>query len=77
MKINIGQIIKLYRYKQNMTQSELAEGICSVSHLSKIENGSKEANQDTINLLLERLGISQEKLSQRRVICCHFWMSFK
>ncbi|MEH7802743.1 helix-turn-helix transcriptional regulator, partial [Bacillus pumilus] len=54
MKINIGQIIKLYRYKQNMTQSELAEGICSVSHLSKIENGSKEANQDTINLLLER-----------------------
>lgn len=65
MKINIGQIIKLYRYKQNMTQSELAEGICSVSHLSKIENGSKEANQDTINLLLERLGISQEKLSQK------------
>ncbi|WP_144522559.1 transcriptional regulator [Bacillus pumilus] len=65
MKINIGQIIKLYRYKQNMTQSELAEGICSVSHLSKIENGSKEANQDTINLLLERLGISQETLSQK------------
>ncbi|MFX0112798.1 helix-turn-helix domain-containing protein, partial [Bacillus pumilus] len=47
-----------------MTQSGLAEGICSVSHLSKIENGSNEANQDTINLLLERLGISQETLSQ-------------
>ncbi|MGE6631776.1 helix-turn-helix domain-containing protein [Bacillus sp. NPDC077027] len=65
MKMNIGQIIKLYRYKLKLTQSELADGICSVSHLSKIENGSKEANQDTINLLLARLGISQETLSQK------------
>ncbi|MFF2753482.1 tetratricopeptide repeat protein [Psychrobacillus sp. NPDC058041] len=56
--MQIGSLIKYYRLKQEMTQSTLAMGICSVPHLSKIENNSKEANRETIRLLLERLTIS-------------------
>ncbi len=52
-----GSLLKYYRTKANLTQSELAEGICSIPHLSKIENNHKEANKETIRLLFERLQI--------------------
>ena len=55
--MKVGSLIKYYRTKQGLTQSELVEGICSVPHLSKIEHNEKEANDQTINLLLQRLGI--------------------
>jgi tetratricopeptide (TPR) repeat protein len=41
-----------------MTQEKLCKGICSVSYLSKIENDKAEASIDTINHLLQRLGIN-------------------
>jgi tetratricopeptide (TPR) repeat protein len=56
--LNLGLIIKGYRRKKQLTQESLSHGICSVSHLSKIENGHKEAYKDTINLLLQRLEIN-------------------
>lgn len=56
--MKVGSLIKYYRTKQGMTQSELVEGICSVPHLSKIENNGKEANRQTIDLLLNRLGVN-------------------
>lgn len=43
-----------------MTQAELADGICSIPHLSKIENTIYKANHATASLLLERLGINIE-----------------
>ncbi|RDU36880.1 transcriptional regulator [Neobacillus piezotolerans] len=46
-----------------MTQKELADGICSIPHLSKIEHNSKEGNKETIALLLERLGIEIEDVA--------------
>lgn len=55
--MRIGSLIKFYRTKRGLTQTSLANGICSVPHLSKIENNSKEANVETIRLLLERLKI--------------------
>lgn len=58
--MNVGSIIKHHRVKQAMTQKELCEGICSISHLSKIENNSKEVNRETLNMLLERLHIKLE-----------------
>jgi len=54
--MKVGSLIKYYRTKQGLTQSELVEGICSVPHLSKIEHNEKEANDQTIHLLLQRLG---------------------
>ncbi|MFD1739055.1 helix-turn-helix domain-containing protein [Bacillus salitolerans] len=55
-----GIIIRYNRVKQGLTQEELAKGICSVSHLSKIESGKYEANRDTIKLLFKRLSIITE-----------------
>ncbi|ENQ3105120.1 helix-turn-helix transcriptional regulator [Bacillus cereus] len=59
--MGIGKIIYYHRKKQCKTQEQLCNGICSVTHLSKIENNSKEANLDTLKLLCERLGISIEE----------------
>ncbi|WP_144463082.1 helix-turn-helix domain-containing protein [Siminovitchia fortis] len=63
-KMNIGAMIKYHRQLRNMTQSELCNGICSVTHLSKFENYNKEVNQETIMLLLERLGISLDSIQR-------------
>lgn len=40
-----------------MTQKELVQGICSISHLSKIERGITEYSKEMITLLSERLQI--------------------
>ncbi|MCU9614813.1 helix-turn-helix transcriptional regulator [Caldibacillus lycopersici] len=53
----IGKRIKYHRLKLNMTQSELSDGIISVSYLSKIENGTAEPDMDVIGLLCKRLKI--------------------
>ncbi|WP_210366104.1 tetratricopeptide repeat protein [Bacillus sp. REN3] len=62
--MRFGPLIKFYRTQKGMTQKELANGICSVPHLSKIEANTKEANQETIGLLLERLGVNIQSLSE-------------
>ncbi|QSF45350.1 helix-turn-helix domain-containing protein [Paenibacillus tianjinensis] len=53
-----GKIIKHYREKQQLTQRELGQGICSVTHLSKIERGITEYSPEIIDLLCERLQIN-------------------
>lgn len=52
-----GKIIKHYRRKANMTQEVLGRGICSATHISKIERGLTEYATEIINLLSERLQI--------------------
>ncbi|WP_042461095.1 helix-turn-helix domain-containing protein [Neobacillus dielmonensis] len=63
--MEFGALIKYYRTQKGITQAELAKGICSVPHLSKIENNSKEANKDTIGLLLDRLNVSLEEIEEK------------
>lgn len=53
-----GKIIKHYREKQQLTQRELGHGICSVTHLSKIERGITEYSSEIIDLLCGRLNIN-------------------
>ncbi|MGM0838054.1 MAG: helix-turn-helix domain-containing protein [Bacillota bacterium] len=55
-----GKIIKFYRELQNMKQSVLGYGICSMSHISKIERGLTEVSKETIDLLSDRLGIDMK-----------------
>ncbi|MEC5424341.1 helix-turn-helix domain-containing protein [Virgibacillus sp. C22-A2] len=55
--IEIGSFIKLQRTKQEMTQGDLAQGIVSLSYLSKIENLKTEASPEIIQMLCTRLGI--------------------
>lgn len=58
MNETFGQQIRLLRTKQKIKQLELAQGICSVSYLSKVENDSILPSEDIKRLLLERLGVN-------------------
>ncbi|MGE8203890.1 helix-turn-helix domain-containing protein [Heyndrickxia sp. NPDC080065] len=55
-----GKIIKFYRERQNMMQKDLGSGICSSTHISKIERGLTEVSKETIELLAKRLGIDMK-----------------
>ncbi|HDX9578270.1 TPA: helix-turn-helix transcriptional regulator [Bacillus pseudomycoides] len=65
MQQNLGKLGKQIFYKrlqQKMTQEELCQGICSVSYLSKIENGKIEASEEILQLLCTRLEIAVSDL---------------
>lgn len=59
LEFEVGELIKYYRKKSNMTQSELCKDICSVSHLSKIENGVYQPNKEILDLLIVKLDIGK------------------
>ncbi len=50
----LGSILKHKRMEMNLTLEEGAEGICSISYLSKIENNLIKPNQKYIDSLRER-----------------------
>ncbi|MFZ3591778.1 tetratricopeptide repeat protein [Bacillus sp. DJP31] len=55
--MSIGEKIRLYRLNKGLTQSELSNGIISVSYLSKIETNQINTNEETLILLFDRLGM--------------------
>lgn len=59
--MNIGSVIKYYRLKNNLTQSQLADGICSISHLSKIESNTYTPHEETYEALLSKMGVQLKK----------------
>ncbi len=62
----IGKQVFYKRLQQKMTQEELCQGICSVSYLSKIENGKIEASEEILQLLCTRLEIAVTDLRDVR-----------
>lgn len=50
-----GMLIYQERIRRNWSQQGLCKGICTVSYLSKIENGKTIPSQDILELLLARL----------------------
>jgi len=60
--MEIGKLLKFHRLEKGMTQDEVAESIVSVSYLSRIENNKTTADQDTIALLFEKVGINFKDL---------------
>lgn len=62
-----------------LTQSELAEGVISVSYLSKIENNQNYPSEEVYTLLYRRLGISpleEENLGDFGLVQkCHIWFN--
>ncbi|MDY0410186.1 helix-turn-helix domain-containing protein [Paracerasibacillus soli] len=56
-----GRIIKFYREKYGMTQEQLGLGICSTTHISKIERGLTEYSPEITSLLAKRLHIHMEQ----------------
>ncbi|MED1862537.1 helix-turn-helix transcriptional regulator [Fictibacillus nanhaiensis] len=57
-----GEKIKYYRDKLNLTQKVLADGICSISYLSKIENNSILPTEETLTFLCKKLHIDVNEL---------------
>jgi HTH-type transcriptional regulator, quorum sensing regulator NprR len=58
--MSLGTLVKFYREKNELTQEELGKGICSVSHVSKIERGITQYSSEIMDLLSRRLGINLE-----------------
>jgi len=58
--MTIGEIIRINREKQKISQEELSYGICSASNLSRIENGAQIPSRATYEALMERLGVEPE-----------------
>lgn len=56
--VSLGNLIKLCRMESKLSQSELANGIVSVSYLSRIENNMVEPHSEVYRLLLSRLNIN-------------------
>ena len=58
-KINAeGILLRMERLRQKKEQKEICTGICSVSTLSKIENGKQKADPVMLKKLYQELGIS-------------------
>lgn len=61
MTKNLGRILKKLRKKQEISQSELSDGICSVTTLSRIEKEEREPDQLLFEALISRLGKDGKK----------------
>lgn len=57
----VGNALYYYRNVNELMQTELCEGICSVTTLSRIEKGGREADSLMSELLLNRLGKSSNR----------------
>ncbi|NLP52398.1 helix-turn-helix domain-containing protein [Bacillus sp. RO1] len=53
----VGEIIRYYRERAGLTQSQLGEGICTTTHVSKIEREKTTYSREIIALFSERLNI--------------------
>ncbi|MBH0169205.1 helix-turn-helix domain-containing protein [Fictibacillus sp. 18YEL24] len=66
--MNLGEKIRYFRRVKNLSQQELAAGICSVPYLSKIENGVTEPSEEIQRLLAERLGIRLHTKNEKSIM---------
>lgn len=54
----LGQILKARREELGLSQEDLADGICAVPTLSRIENGERMPTRNHFEMLMQRLGYS-------------------
>lgn len=54
----LGSILKARREELGLSQEDLADGICSVPTLSRIENGERLPTKNHFEMLMQRLGYS-------------------
>lgn len=77
--MNLGQLIKLERQRQNIKQEALATGICVPSYLSRIENGLVIPSEEIKHHILMRLNISVDSpnVMQNEKKIVQFKLQFK
>ena len=61
-KKSIGELVNRIREERGITQKQLCDGLCSVQTLSNIESGERMPDVFLVEYLLQRLGISPDKL---------------
>ena len=61
--ITTGTLIRRLRTEQRISQRVLCQGLCSASHLSKIEKGALQPDIILAETLLQRLGISDREFT--------------
>lgn len=66
---NIGPLIRILRLQKNWSLETLANGICSVSYLSKIEHGNVETNHQLIEDLFRKLGFFWSEDPAHNLLC--------
>ncbi len=54
----LGPVIRFRREELGLSQEDLADGVCSVPTLSRIENGERMPTKNHMEILLQRLGYS-------------------
>lgn len=52
----IGSVVRKCRIGKGITQERLCEGVCSISTLSRIENGDQYPSRKVFTLLVEKMG---------------------
>ena len=53
----VGFLLRRERLRRNWSQEGLCKGICTVSYLSKIEQGKAAASDELLGLLLKRMDL--------------------
>ena len=61
--VNVNEVIRKRRLMYGMTQEELAEGICDVTTISRLENNRHNLNDELRTGLLEKLKLPIDKYS--------------
>ncbi|WEV71647.1 helix-turn-helix transcriptional regulator [Lactobacillus sp. ESL0785] len=64
--MQLGDVIRILRTSQNMTQKELAMNILDRGNLSKIEHNLLEPSYTNFHLLISKLGISADEFEYIR-----------
>ncbi|TFB25120.1 XRE family transcriptional regulator [Filobacillus milosensis] len=57
---NFNKVLKQARLDANMTQKELAEGVCTQAQISKLERGDEFPSSITLYLISKKLGVDAE-----------------
>ena len=52
----MGRFLGQLRVHEGITLKELAHGLCTLSHLGRIENGEREVGKQLTDALFQRLG---------------------
>lgn len=60
--MKLGERIRQIRIHREMTQGELVKGICSITYLSRIENGQIKPSQSFLQKVAKKLDIDVNHL---------------
>lgn len=67
-KKSSGAFLKSERLRRGLLQKEIAQGACTVSYLSRIENEEVVPHKDLMTILLSRLGFRRMEKQEERIV---------